>query len=455
MSEERFVDSGLSAYHGQNQRGDLAKLVNTVRSGDVILLEDVDRLTRQDWFSAMSFLAGVLAKGVKVITLRNGCEITEEAFRHNPSVFLPVMLGAHLGHDESAKKAVRVKAAWAARKLAVVAEGKPMNRNLPSWLRWNRETQQVELIEERAAIVRRIFNDYLELGSLSKVTRKLVADGVPCIANRKHSAWANSYVHQILTNRTVLGQYIHSDPPTPNIYPVLVAEKTFYRVQERLKAGRHFTARERKVGKNLFTGIARCSRCGSAMNMNSFVRPKPSKSHSYLVCGAALHDRLDCNRHGIRYELVEYSVLGLLAQERDVLAALTGVKAEPDKVEILRAKLAANQKRQGKILRLIEGEENPPKSLLRSLQALETEEGGIQAEMDVEVAKAKAQIPPEQVYAEVRDQAAELVISDRPRLQELLRGLLDRIVVDTDKREMVVYFRGGRKPMGIRVWATA
>jgi DNA invertase Pin-like site-specific DNA recombinase len=86
------VDSGVSAYRGQNQAGELGRLVEILQAGDTLLVEDADRLSRQDWKAAMDFVERVLAKGVKIVTLQNGNEITAESFRSNPGVFLQLIL---------------------------------------------------------------------------------------------------------------------------------------------------------------------------------------------------------------------------------------------------------------------------------------------------------------------------------------------------------------------------
>jgi len=78
----------------------------------VLLVEDADRLSRQDWKAAMDFVERLLAKGVKIVTLQNGNEITAESFRSNPGVFLQLILNAHLGHSKNTKKAARVREAW-------------------------------------------------------------------------------------------------------------------------------------------------------------------------------------------------------------------------------------------------------------------------------------------------------------------------------------------------------
>jgi DNA invertase Pin-like site-specific DNA recombinase len=121
LAEERFVDGGVSAYRGKNQAGELGRLVETLQAGDTLLVEDADRLSRQDWKSAMDFVDRVLAKGVKIVTLQNGNEITAESFRSNPGVFLQLILNAHLGHSEDVKKAARVREAWVTKRAEIKA----------------------------------------------------------------------------------------------------------------------------------------------------------------------------------------------------------------------------------------------------------------------------------------------------------------------------------------------
>src|SRR6266446_4433568 len=87
LADEKFNDAGVSAKNGANQKQDLGRLVNTVKPGDTVLIEDHDRLSRMDWFSAMDFLRSILANGVTVVTLATGAEITEEKFRRDPGCF--------------------------------------------------------------------------------------------------------------------------------------------------------------------------------------------------------------------------------------------------------------------------------------------------------------------------------------------------------------------------------
>ena len=120
-------DEATSAWKGRNQRegSGLFRLLKLVKPGDYLLVEDNDRLSRQDWLTACNFLRDIVEKGVMVVTLTNGNEIDKERFRRDPGCFLPVVLRSHLGHDENEKKSERIKASWEARK-ASLRQGKPV-----------------------------------------------------------------------------------------------------------------------------------------------------------------------------------------------------------------------------------------------------------------------------------------------------------------------------------------
>ena len=49
LDDDRFIDAGVSARQGKNRHGDLGRLINELKPGDRVLVEDADRLTRQGW----------------------------------------------------------------------------------------------------------------------------------------------------------------------------------------------------------------------------------------------------------------------------------------------------------------------------------------------------------------------------------------------------------------------
>jgi DNA invertase Pin-like site-specific DNA recombinase len=442
-------DEGISAKAGRNRAAGsgLSTLLGKVRPGDYLLVEDNDRLSREDWLTASNFIAQILDKGVKLVTLQNNNEIDSERFRRNPGVFLQSILKSFLANDENVKRGARVRESWAARKAAVARGEKPINQNLPCWLRWNRETDQVEIAEEKAAVVRRMFALYLESGSLFHVSRTLNNEGAIRVSrNSNGKGFSNDFVWRCLTNRAALGECMGK----PGLFPRLVSDEDFYQVAERLKAGRHNTVRHKATGDNLLRGLAVCSKCGARLHRH--VQGRNGNVYSYLICGSALRGFSNCGLSGIRCDMLTESFLGLLLAKDDALlrAVLTGGKSGPSDLDIFKAKLAEAERRAEKILKLIEGENQPPKRLLARLNEIEAEENGLREQIQDEEAKIKAQPSPAQAYEKLRKELPERVkITDRTNLRTLLQDVVERIVVNTLEDSYQVFLKGGREPFAV------
>jgi len=151
----------------------------------------------------MTFMGQILDKGVNVVRLQNGQRITAESFRQNPGVFLPAILRAHLGNDESLKKAKRLREVWAEKKRKA-ARGEHTKLPLPCWLKRtptgeNGSTPKVVVDEAKAATVRQIFSWAAAGLRWVEIAGKL--QGVPPIT-REGGPWRVSTLRRLLRDRT-------------------------------------------------------------------------------------------------------------------------------------------------------------------------------------------------------------------------------------------------------------
>lgn len=71
---------------GKNQRSgsSVALLIKRLKPGDCVLIEDNDRLSRQDWLTASNLVDEITSRGAIVVDLSTGNEITHERFRKDP-----------------------------------------------------------------------------------------------------------------------------------------------------------------------------------------------------------------------------------------------------------------------------------------------------------------------------------------------------------------------------------
>lgn len=177
-------DVGVSAFRGRNAvEGNLGRFLEHVRTGEVargsvLLVESLDRLSRQEVARAQLAFLNLLDSGVTVVTLLDDQEYSWASVNAGDGmvrliISLTIMSRAH---EESATKARRLKEAWAAKRSRLDTEA--LTSKVPAWLRLNPETRKPELIPERAAIVERIFRDTLGGKGQHSIAAELNREGV-------------------------------------------------------------------------------------------------------------------------------------------------------------------------------------------------------------------------------------------------------------------------------------
>jgi len=92
-------DEGVSAFKGANRRAGsgLDRLLHIMRAGDVLLVEDNDRWSREKPLDSLNALRSTVNKGVKIVFLRTGVEMTRENF-DNPEILFPSFFGSYLAN---------------------------------------------------------------------------------------------------------------------------------------------------------------------------------------------------------------------------------------------------------------------------------------------------------------------------------------------------------------------
>ena len=443
---DQVADRGISAFHGLNRENGLKKLIDSMRPGDVLLVEDTDRLSRQGWLETVNLISKILDKGVDVVTLRNNSRIDRESFARNPGTFLPVIFGGHLGNEESVKKSYRLRELWAAKKQGVV-KGKAARHKFWAWLRWDDDLGKPVLIAEKAAIVRRIFSLALNGYGALAIARKLREEGMKPITARAGS-WSADYVHRILTTRTAIGWHTRVDPPTPGLYPPVIDEATFWAVQNLTKSrGRNKGATVRSAAdvSNLFTKIATCKVCGSSLTMHRQV--SRGKNYGYLVCSGSRRSAGNCGMTSIQYCRFEASVLEILSAVGK-LTLQSQEKSGPSKMDILSARLKELERQGEKIMQLIHDDENPPRKLKDELKVLQNDEDTVRELVMAEKA-TNSSLSAAKMWIEFRKLLPER-LSDRDfrlRLKTNIRAVIDCVVVDLPAKKFKLKLRDYEEPI--------
>ena len=327
-----IVDDGVSAFRGQNMlEGGLSRFVEDVSAGKyspgiLLLVEKLDRLSRQDVRKVFAWLLSITELGVVVCTIEDGRMY--DADNLDMVTMIDVAVKAGLNNLESKKKSDHVGAAWAAKRERLAkGDRSVMTRRAPGWLTVEGEPPSFVVIEDRAATVRRIFEWTAAGLGKGLVARRLNQEGVAPFG--RADGWHASYVQKILSSPAVLGEFQAGTKPKGGVrtavgerisdyYPAIVDADLHARALASV-AGRSriVMGRGRRLA-NIFGGLAKCE-CGARMTF----RAKGEKTRAngdkvredYLVCDSYQRGRGCRNGNHYNYEVAERCVLdAVLAQ---------------------------------------------------------------------------------------------------------------------------------------------
>lgn len=178
--ELTFKDLGVSAFHGDNaETGRLGDFLGAVKSGLVtpdsyLLVESLDRISRDFAIDAMYLLKKITDTGITVVTLNDNTLFTAELLRSNTNTLLMSLLGFIRSNEESATKSKRLKSAWSNKRATITT--KVFTRRTPEWLQVI--NGKIEIIPDRCEMVKRIYSEYLNGVGPDSIAKKLNIENV-------------------------------------------------------------------------------------------------------------------------------------------------------------------------------------------------------------------------------------------------------------------------------------
>jgi DNA invertase Pin-like site-specific DNA recombinase len=329
-------DIGVSAFKGANVReGALGRFLEAVRAGSVkrgsyLIVESLDRLSREQVLTAQSLFLSIIQAGINLVTLMDGK--VYKAGKVDLADLITSLVIMSRAHEESATKSKRIGAAWKNKRSE--AGRTPMTKWCPAWLRLAHDRSGYLPIPEHVEIVRQIFRDTADGIGMYSIANRLNKAKTPTFGGP--NGWHQSYVAKILTNRAVLGEFqphvrkegkrVPEGEPIAKYYPAIIDDELFYQAQLG-KAQRRGTGAGRKGAgfTNLFSGIARCFYCRAPILFeNKGDGPKGGK---YLICDGVKRGQ-NCPSIRWRYHEFEASFLAFV-EELDVESIINeGARSE-------------------------------------------------------------------------------------------------------------------------------
>jgi DNA invertase Pin-like site-specific DNA recombinase len=318
-----FNDLGVSAYRGKNaEAGRLADFLVAVEDGIVargsyLLVESLDRISRQAARKALRVLESIVEHGITVVTLNDGKAYTVDGLDNDPMSLLLALLTFIRANEESATKSRRLSAVWSTKRDK--ASEKPITSVCPAWLRLDPATQRFEIDPDRAAIVQRVYAETLAGKGKHAIVEALNKDHVPVFGHRGRTGqhWHRSYVAKLLASPSVMGtnvphriEYVSGRKrrvplaPVSNYFPAVVDEDAYLRVQALNDTRQPLRGRNASgTVSNILGGLARCPICDGSMTLVN-----KGGRWRYLICVRAKVGA-GCRYHAVRYPEVETAIV--------------------------------------------------------------------------------------------------------------------------------------------------
>jgi DNA invertase Pin-like site-specific DNA recombinase len=155
---EELSDIGISAFRGANiEYGALGQFVAAVRAGRIekgsyLVVEALDRLSRQPTRIALQLFLELMNNGIVVVTLSNNQTYTSDNYDTQQLIISIIEMSRAASESES--KSFRVSQAWQTKR-DNSATRKLTSRG-PAWLQFNQQQGEFEVIKERALVIERI-----------------------------------------------------------------------------------------------------------------------------------------------------------------------------------------------------------------------------------------------------------------------------------------------------------
>lgn len=448
-------DAAVSGYTGKNRtKGSLSEFLAMVEGGRIargsyLLVEKMDRLSREGLVRAAHQLLSLALGGVKVVTINDEMVFDENA---DLAAVMHATMKMSAANDYSASLADRVSWGHKEAKRKVREAGYIYSKTGPGWLLLNDARTVWDELPQRVALVRRVFDmsDHGGIGT-SVIAQILNREGIKPF--RHAEKWHQVTILKLLRNRSVLGEYQPrfrdgkpDGEPIAGYYGEGIIEPAqFYRVQKKLDSTG--PAKGRQAGpdrlNDLFRAMGKCASCGGTVNAR--VRDKDQK----VLYHCQFAGPRGCSNR-VRYRTAEL--------EQAIISTVSEIDltppSKPNDLRALELALAERADLHTKVQRLlsmmVDGDDDV-RELYDATRARRAEKDAEIAKLRAAAHQNRAALAPADHQAVLRELKAKLMtLKDeelyavRARLSAALRSVVDYLTFYEEGYVEVVLLGGFR-----------
>jgi len=461
-------DLGISAYDRSNLKkgalGQFLQLVDggRIEKGSYLLVESLDRLSRDKVLDALSIFTDILRAGIIIVTLADEQVYTYEKSNDNWTSLVASIAIMSRANEESATKSRRIRSSWDAKRKNIA--NKRLTSRCPYWLIPAKGDKGFELIPERVEVVKRIFQMSREGIGTATIVKTLNTENVPRFSE-KTSGWQTSYIQKILSNPAVYGELqlaLQRDGElkpldvVADYYPPIMSKEDWMivasaRTSRRTRGG----VSKGKYLSNLFSGLLRCGYCGGQMNMGGYTKTNASgvkTAGKYIACSNAR--RGVCCKF-VQWEYQDFEQMVLRFCKEVDLAQVLGVDRNSEaeinsamrRLESIKLEIDKVSARNESLLDALEnmGAGEPPQTIIDRLKANQSKKDELQVDKQQAEEQIK-QLKNSRFDASVQQNLIVELMQRLETLQDTERHLLRIRLSEAIKRVItkIVTFPGGR-----------
>jgi DNA invertase Pin-like site-specific DNA recombinase len=382
-----LADRGVSAFTGEHRKNPdrhaLAAFLELARAGRIprgsfLIVENLDRLSREDIRPALTLLLNLIYAGVRVVQLLPAEQVFDE--KVEPMQLMMAIMELSRGHNESRMKSERVGDAWREKKRLAAESRVPLTKTVPAWLELR--GGKVVVKPREAEAVRLVYRLAAEGVSLHGIVRKLNREKVKPIGTGAH--WSESYVSKFLKSRAAVGEFQPSrwvggkpkpdGEPIPGYFPAVITDEQWHAVRAGINRRGRPGRGEKPV--NIFGGLLTNARTGGPLHVGK------RTGVQYLINYHGRIGRDPGTGRGVGFPFAVFAeaVLSQL-REIDPREILPDPDEGTDRVMTITGKRDAVRGRIAKLQAALDEDEDEVRSVVEKLRRWEAEEDALTAEL--------------------------------------------------------------------------
>ena len=285
-----YIDRALSAK--TDNRPEFQRMIkdSAKKNFDVVIVWKLDRFSRNRYDSA-KYKAMLKKNDVKVVSA------TEAISEGAEGIILESVLEG-MAEYYSADLAEKVTRGMTENALKCKYNGSAV----PYGYRID-EDKHYQIDPATAPVALEIFTRYAGGETAASIINDLNSRG---LKNNKGKEFNKNSFHNMVKNRTYIGEYHYSDVIIPGGVPAIIPDDIFERAVARMESNKRTAAKNKAKERYILTTKLFCGNCKTMMVGDSGQK-KNGNIYRYYKCAAA--KRHECNKKTIRKDLIEDFVI--------------------------------------------------------------------------------------------------------------------------------------------------